>query len=66
MKTRETDDYGHPFEAVTRSKQKTIRKVASLYLMEADIHDRFCRFDVVGICFDESGNPIIELLKNAF
>lgn len=66
VKTRETDDYGHPFEAVTRPKQKVIRKVAQMYLIEHDIVDEFVRFDVVGVHFDENGEESIELLKDAF
>lgn len=66
VKTRETDDYGHPFEAVTKSKQSTIRKVAQMYLLENDITEEYVRFDVVGIQFEEGNDPMIELLKDAF
>jgi Holliday junction resolvase-like predicted endonuclease len=58
--------YGHPFEAVTRAKQRVIRKLAAVYLAEQDIQDQFVRFDVVGISYPEGEDPLIELLKDAF
>ena len=66
VKAREGDLYGHPFEAVTISKQKTIRKVAQMYLMESELGEQFLRFDVIGIQFQGCGEPIIELQQNAF
>ena len=66
VKTRATNDYGHPFEAVTKSKQSVIRKVAQMYLVENDVEDQYVRFDVVGVRFDENRKEISEILKNAF
>lgn len=66
VKAREHDHYGHPFEAVTASKQKTIRKVAQMYLLEFEEGDQYVRFDVIGIQFDDHADPVIEHLKNAF
>jgi len=67
VKTRETDCYGHPFEAVTPAKQRTIRKAAQVYLMEhPEESSVFIRFDVVGIRTDEQGAALIELLQDAF
>jgi len=67
VKTRDADYYGHPFEAVTPAKQRTIRKVAQMYLTEhPDDESAFIRFDVVGIMNDEQGVPVIELLQDAF
>ena len=67
VKSRETDQYGHPYEAVTPSKQRTIRRAAQVYLMEhEDMNKYFIRFDVIGITYDEEGRPVIDLLKDAF
>jgi putative endonuclease len=66
VKTRIRDDYGHPFAAVTPSKQRTIRKLASLYLAEQGIRDQFIRFDVVGVSYPDGVEPSLELLKDAF
>ncbi|MEW5895977.1 MAG: YraN family protein [Candidatus Omnitrophota bacterium] len=66
VKTRENLDYGHPFEAVTPSKQRNIRKMAKTYLMEKEIENIFVRFDVVGILSDPARVITIDLLKDAF
>ena len=48
VKTRQTQVYGQPFEAVTRSKQRQIIKVTNQYIKENQI-DLEVRFDVVSI-----------------
>jgi putative endonuclease len=49
VKTRRTDRFGIPAEAVTRDKQRRLRALAGRYL--ADTHERAgsLRFDVVSI-----------------
>ncbi len=64
VKTRESIDYGPPFEAVNRAKKRKIANVALLYLK------RFkklppCRFDVVSILY-KNNKPELELIKDAF
>ena len=45
---------GDPAEAVTKSKQRTISKVAEYYLLEKyGTTDIACRFDVVSVLEDE-------------
>jgi len=66
VKTRLSVDYGHPFEAVTPSKQRTVRRLASCYLLDHDIAHQSVRFDVVGILHEPGQEPVIELLKDAF
>lgn len=62
VKFRSTIRYGYPEEAVTPLKQKTIRKVARVYMMLYGIsYDSDVRFDVVAVL----GNDI-KLYKNAF
>jgi putative endonuclease len=48
VKTRQTEVYGQPYEAVTRSKQRQIIKVTNQYIKENQI-DLEVRFDVVSI-----------------
>ena len=48
VKTRRTDRFGIPAEAVTRAKQVRIRRLAGLYL-DASGERGSLRFDVVGI-----------------
>lgn len=47
VKTRRTDDYGTPFEAITVSKFENIRKGVQFYISEHKIKDY--RIDVIGI-----------------
>jgi putative endonuclease len=49
VKLRRTTKYGTPEEAVTYSKQRTIRRMAEGYLMFNRIENVPCRFDVVAI-----------------
>lgn len=52
---------GHPFEAVTITKQRRISRCARYYLYRHHLQEIPCRFDVVGILGEE-----ILLQKNAF
>ena len=61
VKYRENEKSGHPFEAVSVSKQRTISKCAFYYLQKNQLHDVPVRFDVVGILGDE-----IQVVQNAF
>lgn len=47
VKTRKTDCYGSPFEAITRTKYENIKKGVQFYLSENKIKDY--RIDVIGI-----------------
>ncbi|HOL80258.1 MAG TPA: YraN family protein [Ignavibacteriales bacterium] len=49
VKTRFNDKFGNPIEAITRSKQLQIKKVAEAYFYENNITDINCRFDVITI-----------------
>ena len=64
VKTRESLEYGQPFEAVTRSKRRKIANVALLYLKKLNkIPD--CRFDIVSI-YHKQGIAEVDLIKGAF
>lgn len=47
VKTRKTDSFGTPFEAITRTKYENIKKGVQFYLSENKIKDY--RIDVIGI-----------------
>ena len=64
VKTRESLQYGQPFESVTRFKRRKIANVATLYLKKLKELPR-CRFDIVSI-YNKKGNPIFELIRDAF
>jgi putative endonuclease len=49
VKTRRTDRFGTPAEAVTRDKQRRLRALARAYLVSTDARAASLRFDVVSI-----------------
>ena len=54
VKTRATDFFGDPSEAVTRSKQARLRKLAAIWLSENPASGMEVRFDVVSIVIDRA------------
>jgi putative endonuclease len=64
VKTRRSDKFGLPQEAVSRFKQRQISKAALSFLKDNLLMDKKSRFDVVSIMHEEF--PRIELIKNAF
>ena len=65
VKTRRSDKFGLPQEAVSRFKQRQISKAALMFLKTNHLLDKKARFDVVSIIY--SGyKPKIDLIKNAF
>ncbi len=65
VKTRHSDKFGLPQEAVQGFKQRQISKVALAYLKENSLLDKRARFDVVSIIYSQD-NPKLDLIKNAF
>lgn len=65
VKTRRSDMYGLPQEAISRFKQRQISKVALIYLKENRLMDNKARFDVVSVLFNKK-NQEISLIKDAF
>lgn len=64
VKTRTSDVFGLPFEAVTTKKQEKLKKVALLYLKK--FRREFpVRFDVISILRGKSSDKI-EIFRNAF
>lgn len=61
VKTRKTEEYGLPEEAIDWHKQRKLTKVALTYLKEKKIYKQDLRFDVVSVYPDH-----IELIKDAF
>ncbi|MEQ1788245.1 MAG: YraN family protein [Acidimicrobiales bacterium] len=61
VKTRRTDRFGTPAEAVTIDKQRRLRRLASRYLDATGERASSLRFDVVGILGDH-----LEVIPAAF
>lgn len=66
VKTRTREDFGRPFDAVDRKKQKRIARGGLAWLRLLDDPDILFRFDVVEVILAEGADPRIELLRNAF
>ena len=49
VKTRASDRFGHPAEAVTPAKQRRIRRLAGRFCADTGNRARILRFDVVAI-----------------
>jgi len=65
VKTRHSDKFGLPCEAVLKPKQKQISKAALIFLKENNLLEQKARFDVVSIVYMDRG-PKVDLIKNAF
>jgi len=61
VKTRSTDRFGSPLEAVTLAKRRRLRRLATLYLLEAASGAPIVRFDVAAVLGDR-----VEVVENAF
>lgn len=66
VKTRKNLEFGSPELAVTKNKQRQIRKIAESYLYEKEISDIDCRIDVIAILLQEKLPPKINHIENAF
>jgi putative endonuclease len=66
VKYRKTLGFGHPETAISKSKQKQIKKNAEGYLYENQIKDQNCRIDVIAILHLKDSEPQINHIINAF
>lgn len=66
VKTRKNLEFGPPELAVTKSKQRQVRKISEAYLVEKNINDTDCRIDVVAILIQRNIPPKINHIENAF
>jgi putative endonuclease len=64
VKTRESMEFGYPFEAVNSTKRRKIANVAKLYIKKFKEIPR-CRFDVVSVYY-EDGKLEFGLIRDAF
>ncbi|MCD6427606.1 MAG: YraN family protein [Caldisericaceae bacterium] len=63
VKTRSSEKFGKPFEAVNKSKLRHIKNSALFYLNGKDTD---FEIDVISVLIDEKGNEKIEYIENVF
>lgn len=61
VKTRTTDAFGTPAEAVTRAKQAQVRQLAARWLADSPLRPTEIRFDVAAIL-----GGTLEMIEGAF
>jgi putative endonuclease len=66
VKTRRSEEFGRPIEAVDRQKQLRVSKGGLAWLRLLDNPDVTFRFDVIEVLLPEEGEPRCELIQNAF
>ena len=66
VKARRSVQFGLPAQAVDFRKQEKLIHVARHYLHRYRRGDRHCRFDVILLTQQSSGEVQIELIQNAF
>ena len=65
VKSRHSNKFGFPQEAIFASKQRKISKVALSFLKENNLFDKKARFDVVSVMYSGEKSRS-DLIKNAF
>jgi putative endonuclease len=65
VKTRMTDEFGRPQDAVTLEKQELIARGARAWLKLLDRRDVVFRFDIIEVIIGDS-QPVITQIKSAF
>ena len=66
VKTRGSEEFGRPFEAVRSDQQRRISRGALAWLRMLDNPDILFRFDVVEVIMREQGKARVEVIQNAF
>ena len=67
VKTRTSQDTGHPADAVDEAKQRRLTRLALAYMQRHDLLECQARFDVVAVTWgNDAGAPLIEHYPHAF
>lgn len=64
VKTRKTEEFGDPLDAVSERKINHVKRAAEAYLYLHDLDDAPCRIDVLSIRM-AGRKPMIEYFKDA-
>lgn len=65
VKSRKTENFGLPQEAVGLAKQQKLSRISLCYIQEKRLHACNARFDVVAVSLSSAGTRI-DLIRNAF
>lgn len=66
VKTRQSNHFGRPEEAVTPAKQAQLRRLAKAYLALKNLSGLACRFDILSLVADAETGYKIQHLRDAF
>ncbi|HEY3722412.1 MAG TPA: YraN family protein [Acidimicrobiia bacterium] len=66
VKTRTSNRFGAPVEAITRVKQQRIRTLAARWLAARRLGGRDLRFDVASVMVERGTDPVVEVIEGAF
>ena len=66
VKTRRSDRFGSPLEAITREKRQRIRVLAGRWLDEHKPVVLEVRFDVACVTFAAAGRAVVDVMEAAF
>ena len=66
VKTRDSREYGDPWEFVGWEKQQHLRRTAEEFIANHDLGKYTYRFDIVGVIVREGEAEQIDLYRNAF
>lgn len=66
VKTRGSEEFGRPFEAVRSDQRQRISRGALAWLRMLDNPDILFRFDVVEVLMRDQGQPRVQVIQNAF
>ncbi len=66
VKSRKNYNYGEPEYAITKSKQRQLKRMAEGYFYVNGIQEQLCRFDVITIVGEKEDELKINHIINAF
>ena len=66
VKTRGSEEFGRPFEAIARDQKRRISRGALAWLRMLDNPDILFRFDVVEVIMNVGAETRVDLIRNAF
>jgi putative endonuclease len=65
VKSRHTQSFGTPEDAITPKKESYLKRTAEGFLFQHNLEDKACRFDVIAIEW-KGKRPDIRHIKNVF